>query len=311
MSHLVRRLAVLVGVPALVLGLVNAPAATATPRHDRFPARIELPAGFQPEGIAIARGTAYFGSRLTGDIYAAELRTGAGKVLSPGPGTGSLGLKVDERGRLFVAGAAGGNGRVIDTKSGKVLARYTFTTSTPTFVNDVVLGKDAAWFTDSRQPVLYKLPFGKHGKLPAKAETIPLSGDYQHTEGNNGNGIALTPDGRALIIVQSSTGLLLRVDTRTGVARKVELGGAVMTNGDGLLLSGRTLYVVQNRLNKIAVIGLDKAGTAGRVLREITSPDFDVPTTAAAFGDRLYLPNARFTTTPTPTTPYWVTAVRR
>ncbi|TDC28519.1 SMP-30/gluconolactonase/LRE family protein [Kribbella albertanoniae] len=311
MSHLVRRLAVLAGVPALLLGLVSAPTATATSQTTSFPARIELPAGFQPEGIAIARSTAYFGSRANGDIYAADLRTGTGKVLSPGPGTGSLGMKVDQQGRLFVAGAAGGNGRVIDTRTGKALASYTFTTTTPTFVNDVVLGKDAAWFTDSQRPVFYKLPLGRHGKLPAEAETIPLTGDYEHKPGNNGNGIALTPDGSALIIVQSSTGFLLRVDTKTGVARRIDLGGALMTNGDGLLLSGRTLYVVQNRLNKIAVVGLDQAATKGSVLREITSTDFDVPTTAAAFGNRLYLPNARFTTPPTATTPYWVTAVQR
>jgi sugar lactone lactonase YvrE len=309
MSHLVRRLALLAGVPALLFGLVSAPTATATPHTPSFPDRIELPAGFQPEGIAIARGTAYFGSRADGDIYAADLRTGTGKVISQGPGTGSLGMKIDNQGRLFVAGAAGGDGRVIDTRTGRVLASYKFTTATPTFVNDVILSKDAAWFTDSTQPVFYKVPLGRNGKLPAKAETIALTGDYQHLPGNNANGISLTPDGRALIMVQSSTGFLLRVDPRTGVAAKVDLGGALMTNGDGLLLSGRTLYVVQNRLNKIAVVGLNAAGTKGTVQREITSTDFDVPTTAAAFGDRLYLPNARFTTPPTATTPYWMTAV--
>ena len=84
-----------------------------------------------------------------------------------------------------------------------------------------------------------------------------------------------------------------------------------MTAGDGLVLIDRTLYVVQNRLNNIAVITLNDAGTKGQVVRGITSPDFDVPTTAAAFGKRLYLPNARFSTPPTPTTPYWVTAVTR
>lgn len=316
MSHLVRRLTTLAGVPVVLLGLVSASAATAAPTTSTattsagssvsFPDRIELPDGFQPEGIAIDRGTAYFGSRADGDIYAADLRTGRGKVISQGPGTGSLGLKVDPKARLYVAGAAGGNGRVIDTRTGKVLASYTFTTKTPTFVNDVILGKDAAYFTDSQQPVFYKVPLGGAN---AKPQTIALTGDYQHLPGNNANGISLTPDGRALIMVQSSTGFLLRVDPKTGVARRIDLGGALMTNGDGLLLSGRTLYVVQNQLNKIAVVNLDRAGTKGQVLREITSPDFDVPTTMAAFGSRLYLPNARFSTPPTQDTAYWVTAV--
>jgi sugar lactone lactonase YvrE len=305
MSHPVRRRTALAGVPAVLLGLASASAASpAGAAPAPFPTRFELPDGFQPEGIAIARGTAYFGSRLDGDIYAADLRTGQGKVISQGPGTGSLGMKVDPFGRLFVAGAAGGNGRVIDTRTGTVLASYTFTTTTPTFVNDVILAGDTAYFTDSQRPVFYKVAGGQ-------PETIPLSGDYQHLPGNNANGIARTPDGCALIMVQSSTGFLLRVDPRTGVARRIDIGDALMTNGDGLLLLDGTLYVVQNRLNKIAVIELNSTATKGAVVGEITSPDFDVPTTVAAFGDRLYLPNARFTTSPTPTTEYWVTAVDR
>ncbi|TWD81801.1 sugar lactone lactonase YvrE [Kribbella amoyensis] len=290
-------------------------AATGTSgRAPAFPQQFALPAGFQPEGIAIAGTKGYFGSRVDGDIWVADLRTGNGRILSEGPGTASLGMKVDGQGRLFVAGAAGGNGRVIDTRTGKVLASYTFTTATPTFVNDVILTKDAAWFTDSRQPVLYKVPLGRHGKLPAQSAvtSVPLSGDYVHDPvNNNGNGISLTPDGRALIIVQSATGTLFRVDPGTGATKATDLGGAVMTNGDGLLLSNDTLYVVQNRLNKIAVLDLDRRGTSGRLVREITSPHFDVPTTAAFFGQRIYLPNARFTTPPTPETEYSVTAVGR
>jgi sugar lactone lactonase YvrE len=346
-----RSLAALLGLPTLILGGLTAsslstataaPAATtvsysyATSHHDamdcdpikfgtttatapaakkpNFPAHLDLPANFQPEGIAIQGTTAYFGSRVHGDIYAADLRTGTGRVISQGPGTPSLGLKIDSRGRLFAAGANGGDGRVIDTRTGKVLASYKFTTATPTFVNDVILSNDAAWFTDSRQPVLYKVPLGRNGKLPGQAavRTIPLSGDYVHDPvNNNGNGISLTPDGRALIIVQSSTGFLLRVDPDTGVTRRIDLGPAIMTAGDGILRSGTTLYVVQNRLNKIAVLDLTRDGSSGHLVREITSTDFDVPTTAAFFGNRIYLPNARFTTTPTPTTPYWVTAVER
>jgi hypothetical protein len=54
----------------------------------------------------------------------------------------------------------------------------------------------------------------------------------------------------------------------------------------------------------VAKIRLDFAGETGKVLTRVTDPAFDVPATVAAFGHRLYLPNARFTTTPTPTTPY-------
>ncbi|MGW1340246.1 SMP-30/gluconolactonase/LRE family protein [Kribbella sp. NPDC002412] len=310
MPRLVRRLGITLALPALILGLVTTPASAHTARS--FPTRIELPNGFLPEGIAIRNGIAYFGSRADGDIYAASLRTGEGKVISQGPGTPSVGLKVDNRGRLFVSGGPAGNARVVDSRSGDILRTYTFATA-PTFVNDVILGLGAAWFTDSQKPVLYKVPFGKHGRLAPQSavRTIPLTGDYVHQPGFNLNGIALTPDRRALLVVQSSTGFLFKVNPWTGVTKRVDLGGALMTNGDGLLVLGRTLYVVQNQLNQVAVVKLNSSGTRGVLVRTITSPDFDIPTTVAAFGKRLYLPNARFNTPPTPDTPYWVTAVRR
>ena len=50
------------------------------------------------------------------------------------------------------------------------------------------------------------------------------------------------------------------LDPATGEATEVDLGGASLTNGDGILLDGRTLYVVRNRLNQIAVVELDETG---------------------------------------------------
>ena len=141
--------------------------------------------------------------------------------------------------------------------------------------------------------------------------TLPLSGEWQQVDGFNANGIAQTPDRKALLVVNSTTGLLFRVDPRTGVATRVDLGGASLTNGDGLLVRGRTLYVVRNLLNQVAVIKLNASGTRGRLVDTLTSPDFDVPTTVAAFGNSLYLPNARFTTPPTPNTTYWITRIDR
>ena len=139
---------------------------------------------------------------------------------------------------------------------------------------------------------------------PGDVEVVPLGGDYVHQPGFNLNGIARTPDGDALLVVQSSTGLLFRVDPSTGEATTVDLGGTLLSNGDGLLVVGRTLYAVQNAMNRVAVVELNKAGTEGEVTGFLTDPRFDIPTTVAAFGNRLYLPNARFTTPPMPTTPY-------
>lgn len=140
----------------------------------------------------------------------------------------------------------------------------------------------------------------------------PLTGDITYVpEGINANGIVPTPDGTGLITVQSATGRLFRVDPTTGMARQVDLGAEAVPHGDGLLLHGDTLFVVQNRLDAIAVIALDHAGTAGTDEQRITDPRFDIPTTVAAFGGRLYLPNARFTTPPERTTRYNAVVVDR
>ena len=140
---------------------------------------------------------------------------------------------------------------------------------------------------------------------------MPLTGDWQQVEGFNANGIAETPNRKALLVVNSATGLLYRVDPETGQATEVDLGGNSLPNGDGLLVRGRTLYVVQNQDNQVAVFKLNAAGTAGQLVDTLTSDDFDIPTTVAAFGNSLYLPNARFNTPPTPDTPYWITRIDR
>jgi len=302
--------ALLAALTASALLLASASAAQADPgQRTAFPDEIALPDGFRPEGIAIRGTTGYFGSLADGDLYAADLVTGQGRVISEGPGTPSVGLKIDHRDRLFVAGGPAGEARVVAAGTGEVLATYPFTAGA-SFINDVVLTPEVAWFTDSSNPVLYGLPLSANGDLPAAADVnvLPLGGDYQHVAGFNLNGIARTPDGAALLAVHSASGTLYRIDPASGDATVVDLGGSVLVNGDGLLLRGRTLYVVQNRLNQVAVVALDRAGTLGAVIDVLTSPALDVPTTVAAHGSSLYLPNARFTTPPTPTTPY--TAVR-
>jgi hypothetical protein len=305
---MLRRTFTMVALTALAVTMSATPA-SATP-VSAAPQTISLPDGFQPEGIAIGKlPYAYFGSRVDGDIYRVSLRTGEGRVISQGPGTQSLGLKLDGRGRLFVSGGAGGDARVINAATGAVLKSYPLQT-VPSFINDVTLTGGAAWYTDSTNPVLFKLPLGRRGALPAAAVAVPLSGDIAYTTGNNANGISPSPDGRGLIIVQSNTGKLFRT-SYAGRTTEIDLGGESVPNGDGIWLRGRTLYVVQNRLNVIAKIALNRAGTRGTVLSRTTDPRFDVPTTIAEYGNRFYLPNARFTTPATPTTTYTAVAVPR
>jgi sugar lactone lactonase YvrE len=283
--------------------------------NQAFPSRIDLPDGFQPEGIATAGEQFYVGSIPTGDVYRGSLRTGQGSVLVDAPADRqSIGMKVD-RGRLFVAGGPTGDAYVYNARTGATIATYELPTSGATFVNDVVVTKRAAWFTDSQRAALYRLPLGPNGRPGAASSvtTVQLTGDYQHVPGAfNVNGIDAAPNGKTLVIVQSSMGRLFTV-TPNGVTRAISLApqGESVPNGDGILLDGRTLYVVQNQLNRIAKINLAPNLRSGRVVTRITSPDFSVPTTIAELGRRLYAVNARFGTPSPSTADYWVTQVRK
>ena len=280
----------------------------------RYPETIALPDGHQPEGIATGkRNTFYSGSRATGAIFKGSLKSGQGDELVAGDGVPALGMKVDHRNRLFVAGGASGTGSVYDARTGELLERYTLTTAAATFVNDVTLTKRAAYFTDSQNRQLYVLDLGRRGRLPAQARTLALKGDLLSAPvgGFELNGIAAAR--RSLIAVHSTLGRLYAIDPRDGDTDQIDLegGDGDVVAGDGLLLHGRRLYVVQNRLNKIAVVRLDRGLDEGEITGYLTDPDFDVPTTIAEKGGFLWAVNARFNTPPTPDTTYNVVRVRR
>lgn len=264
-----------------------------------FPAVLPLPDGFQPEGIVTGRGHVFFvGSLANGAVYRGDLRTGEGEVfVSPAAGRVAVGLSHDRRSNdLFVAGGPTGTAFVYDGDTGETAAVYDLT-GPGSFVNDVVVTRTAAYFTDSFRPVLYRVPLGPAGRLPdgSAVETVRLGGDFESVPNAfNANGIDAPPSGEYLIVVNSTTGLLYRVDPTSGLASRIDLGGETLPNGDGILLDGRTLYVVRNQNDVIAVVRLDSGATRGEVVREIASPDFDVPTTVAAFGGALYAVNARF-----------------
>ncbi|MGH9176149.1 MAG: SMP-30/gluconolactonase/LRE family protein, partial [Vicinamibacterales bacterium] len=304
-----RRLLIVFSSFALALALVQ-PVLAVKP----FPEVLPLPDGFQPEGIAIGPGTTYYvGSIPTGAIFRGDLRTGEGGLLvEPTEGRMAIGLAVDNSGRrLFVAGGPTGQAYVYDASTGDELAVYRLT-ELPTFINDVVVTREAAYFTDSRQPVIYRVALGPGGEPGSTVETIPLGGDFEFVAGAfNANGIDATPNGETLIIVNSTLGTLYTVNPATGVAQEIDLGGATVVNGDGILLDDETLYVVQNRFNQIAVIRLSADLSEGEVVAHITDPNFRVPTTIAEFGNRLYAVNARFGTPPTPTTEYEIVQVQK
>jgi sugar lactone lactonase YvrE len=223
----------------------------------------------------------------------------------------ATGIELDRRSRLFVAGAGTGNAYVYNASTRALIRMYSLGSPPATFINDVVVTPKAAYFTDSQRAVLYRIPIGPRGGL-GDARTIALAGDYSHVDGaTNLNGIDATPSGKTLVAVQTVNGRLYRINPANGVATLIALGGESVPNGDGILLAGKTLYVVQNRLNLVAVIALRPGFASGRVVTRLSDSDFSVPTTIDDLGKRLYAVNARFGIPDPDTAAYQVAQLRK
>ena len=275
-----------------------------------FPARIDLPDGWAPEGITAGRGNiAYVGSLADGAIARVNLRTGDVSPLAAGaPGRVTVGVDYERgRHRIWAAGGATSEVRAYDARSGALLQTYHLTTG---FLNDVVVTRRAVYVTDSNLQQLIVVPLGRHGRLPdpSAAFVLPLTGDIQYGAGFNANGIVASRGW--LILVQSNTGQLFRVNPRTGETREIDLGGASVSFGDGLEVVGSRLFVVRNQSTRSTCSGSAPTWARRGWSRTLTSPDLDVPTTVAFSAGRLWVVNARFNTLPTPTTAYWITRLR-
>src|SRR5262249_51566865 len=152
-----------------------------------------LPGATSAEGIATGAGsTFYAGDFFAGDIFRGDLRTGAvDRFIHPPAGRMALGLKADVRhGLLFVAGGPTGQAYVYDLDTGKDLATFQL----GAFINDVVVTEDAAWFTDSALPHLYRIPVHPGGSVQVLTLTGPAADTSSAGVVPNLNGIALAPD---------------------------------------------------------------------------------------------------------------------
>jgi hypothetical protein len=187
---------------------------------------------------------------------------------------------------------------VYDLGTGATVASYQFATPPATVINDVAVTKGGAWFTDSMQAQLYFVPVSRAG-IPGPSRTLALSGPAADTSGAfNLNGIQATANAKTLIVAHSANGQLATVDPRTGASATI--AGVSVPNVDGIVLQGRRLWAVQNT-NQVTRIRLGRHLASGVVEAVITSALFQTPATAARFGGRLAVVNAKFDTGIPPT----------
>jgi len=99
------------------------------------------------------------------------------------------------------------------------------------------------------------------------------------------------------VIVNITSGVLYLVDTASGEASPLEIEGAeqLFPDGDGLYLNGRTLYILRNFSDKVAVVQLSGDLSGGEFIRNIPGEGepnpLNIATTIIGFGNSIYAIN--------------------
>lgn len=285
-----------------VPGIVAATVFAMLPASHALAQRIALPDAIAyPEGIAVTPDgkTAYVANSGDGTIARIDLRTGAAQVLPnrlkaevARAVPGMLGIKLDPKGRLWIAGGRTGKIFVVDPKTGAPIATIDRQADTGT-LNDIAFAGGRAWFTDTTSPVLWSVDLS--GPLPKTAtrwmgfEGTPLQYDDQR----NLNGIVSLPDG-SLLVGQMSKGLLFRIDTAARKVTPIDLGGELVVGADGIVLDGDMLHVVCQFSSEIATIRLAPDFASGKLVSRIKAPGLLLPATAAKVGKELIVVNGQF-----------------
>lgn len=255
-----------------------------------------------PEGAAYdpATGDFFVGSTRSGAVYRGSVNgPGEMEVFLEGGADGRrgvTGMKVDGEGRLWIAGRDTGRAFVYDAGSGEPIEVFETPRTASTLINDVAVTEEAAYFTDSFRPTLFRVPLTSGG-VGNMEPWLELGGTpIRYRGGFNLNGIAATADGRYLITVQFNTGDLYRIDTENREILGIDLGGETLKTGDGLLLDGRTLYVVREVPGEIVPVRLSKDFASGEVGEPFSDASFRFPTTIAGYDDRLLVVNSQLNT---------------
>ncbi len=292
--------------------LLALPIFSASAGEKPFPHIVDALDASWPEGFAIGKGTTAYNGSVDGSIYKVDLRSGTGEVLNPDEIPDpwdclKLGMRVDSRtNNLFVAGCVHGNAHVYDADTGDVKETYQLGPDDEfSLPNDVTITKDAAYFTDSYLPYIYRLPLGRNGGLPPNADgvtRIDLPDEFildpETDPCCGGNGIVSTPDGKTLIIGHSNLSALYRVDPATGEVVEIEVSPPLTGFLDGLVMHNRTLYIITPgdtaAEDMVQVVELDKGLLTGTLVGKITDPNMSGVASGALLGESLYVNNAHY-----------------
>ncbi|MEV0268987.1 hypothetical protein AB0H43_09445 [Hamadaea sp. NPDC050747] len=257
------------------------------------------PPDIMPEGIAGHGDVFYVSSARHGALYRGRLGEPTLELWQPAGADGrtqALGLTVDPLGRLLVCGWETGHLFAYDTATGVLSARVTVDAPVAG-LNDVCVLDGYAYVTDSKRPVIWRLAVD--GEVGPAEEFVDL-GPFGAPDAADCflNGIVPGPTPGTLIVCDQAEEVLWRVDTVTGTAERVDLGGAHLA-GDGLVWVDDVLYACDNSEADgvirmwLTALALSGDGRTGKVVQRWERPVADTPTTAAYLDGRLLLVNSQ------------------
>lgn len=214
--------------------------------------------------------------------------------------TTAVGTKVDGEGNLWVAGGATGQIFVYDTADGSLVA--SFTAPDAGFINDMAITDDGVYFTDSWNPILWRVTDLTQGEAEPWLDFTGTAINY--VDGLNLNGIVATEDGSTLIVVHSEEGELYRIDVASQDVSRIDTGTIPLTFGDGMVLIDNTIYVLRNAWWELVEIELSEDYTIGTGGAVTYSEFFIYPTTLAFTGNTFLVVNSQFNNDGQPTLPF-------
>jgi sugar lactone lactonase YvrE len=258
-----------------------------------------------PEGIAAGDGDTFFvGATGDGTIYRGTVDSPTvTEFITGATGKSAIGMKVAD-GRLYVAGGMTGTIVVYDLGTRQQVA--SFDTGEGGFLNDLVVTHGGDVFvTDSFRPIIWHLTAAQVSAGTGTPEQIAVAPEIAYESGFNLNGIVARGDGRQLIVVQTNTGKLFRIDLGAGdsSSRQIEqIDAPALVGGDGMLLDRGRLIVVRG--DPAALLFLKLGGDASRaeLVDTRTDPTLRGPSTVARVHKLLLVVNADFATSTTPFT---------
>jgi DNA-binding beta-propeller fold protein YncE len=256
-----------------------------------------------PEGVA-AHGRVFFvGATGDGTIYRGTIDDPIVREFIPGAtGKSAIGIELD-RSKLYVAGGSTGQIVVYDLATKQVVA--SFDTGSGGFLNDlVVTPKGDVFVTDSFRPMLWHVTAAQVRAGSGTPEGIAVGPEIAYQSGFNLNGIVTRKGGSQLIVVQSNTGFLFRIDLDDDApnGREIRRIDAEPLHGDGLLLDGGRLIVVEGSPAALKFVKLRGNATRGEVVETRTDPLLRGPSTVDRARHLYLVVNADFALSRTPFT---------